>query len=68
MALSQWQNELMQCLLEKGLPKEDLFSVMLVLTKEEKGRKLMAFLKENETLSPDDICKRAGEIAFQETT
>lgn len=39
---------------------------MLVLTKEEKGQKMMSFLKESETLTPDDICKRAGEIAFEE--
>ncbi len=66
MAFSPWQNDLIQLLAEKGLPREDIFSVMLVLTKEEKGQKMTAFLKENKGLSPDDICKKAGEIAFEE--
>ncbi|MBR4288972.1 MAG: hypothetical protein IKT50_06010, partial [Clostridia bacterium] len=65
-AFSSWQNDLIQLLMDKGLPREDIFSVMLVLTKEEKGQKMMSFLKESETLTPDDICKRAGEIAFEE--
>ncbi len=66
MAFSSWQNDLIQLLMEKGLPREDIFSVMLVLTKEEKAQKMMTFLKENNALTPDDICKRAGEIAFEE--
>lgn len=66
MAFSSWQNDLIQLLMEKGLPREDIFSVMLVLTKEDKGQKMMSFLKESEMLTPDDICKRAGEIAFEE--
>jgi len=66
MAFSSWQKDLIQLLAEKGLPREDIFSVMLVLTKEEKGKKMTAFLQENETLTPDDICKKAGEIAFEE--
>lgn len=67
MAFTQWQNDLVQLLVEKGLPREDIFSVMLVLTKEEKGAKMLAYLKETDKPSPDDICKRAGEIAFEET-
>lgn len=66
MAFSLWQNDLIQLLMEKGLPREDIFSVMLVLTKEEKAQKMMAFLRENNALTSDDICKRAGEIAFEE--
>lgn len=66
MAFSSWQSDLMQLLMKKGLSREDIFSVMLVLTKEDKGQKMMAFLSEREVLTPDDICKRAGEIAFEE--
>ena len=66
MDLTEWQAELMKALTEKGLPREDVFSVMLVLTKEEKGRRMLAFLREKEALSPDEIREMAGKIAFGE--
>ena len=63
MEFSQWQQELLSRLCEKGLSKEDVFSVMLVLTKEEKGRQMLSFL-EQENLDSEAICRKAGEIAF----
>ena len=66
MELSAWQNDLVSCLAEKGLPREDLFSVMLVLSRPEKGEKMLKFLRETENVTPDDICQKAGEIAFEE--
>ncbi len=68
MELKSWQNDLMSSLVEKGLPREDLFSVMLVLSRPEKGEKMLEFLRTASHLSPDDICKKAGEIAFEEET
>ena len=65
MEFVEWQEELMRVLVEKGLPREDLFSVMLVLTKEEKGRKMLAFLQESGALTPDEIREKAGKIAFE---
>lgn len=66
MELSLWQKELLALLSEKGLPQADLYSVMLVLTKEEKGRAMIAFLKERTGLTADEICEQAGKIAFGE--
>ena len=65
MQFSQWQKELIEKLSEKGLTKEDIFSVMLVLTREEKGRAMLSFL-ENAPCDSDVICEKAGEIAFSE--
>lgn len=65
MEFSSWQKELIEKLSEKGLTREDIFSVMLVLTKEEKGRAMLSFL-ETEELDSDLICQKAGEIAFSE--
>ena len=63
-----WQTELLSALAAKGLPREDTFSVMLVLTKEEKGRQMLSFLRERGELTPDEICEKAGEIAFEGRT
>ena len=68
MEFTDWPRELLSLLAEKGLPREDIFSVMLVLTKEEKGRKMLSFLRERDSLSPDEICEAAGSIAFEENT
>ncbi|MBQ3865380.1 MAG: hypothetical protein II776_00635 [Clostridia bacterium] len=65
MEWNEWQSELLALLAKKGLPREDVFSVMLVLTKEEKGRRMIAFLREKGDLTPDEICQKAGEIAFE---
>ena len=65
MEFSQWQKDLTKKLAEKGLSKEDIFSVMLVLTREEKGKAMLSFL-ENAPCDSDVICQRAGEIAFSE--
>ena len=56
----------MGLLSEKGLPPTDVYSVMLVLTKEEKGQAMISFLKEREDFTVDEICEKAGKIAFGE--
>ena len=58
----------MALLVEKGLSRSDVLSVMLVLSSEEKGKKMLSYLKEEKELDSDAICKRAGEIAFGENT
>ena len=65
MEFSAWQTELLEKLREKGVSREDIFSIMLVLTKEEKGKKLLSFL-ETEEADSERICQKAGEIAFSE--
>lgn len=65
MQFSPWQRELLEKLSRKGLSKEDIFSVMLVLTREEKGREMLRFL-EADHLDSEAICQKAGEIAFSE--
>ena len=62
------QKELLEALVRKGLSKEDTYSVMLVLTKEEKAKKMLSFLREKETLSSDEICEYAGFLAFEKNT
>ena len=64
MELSDLQKDLLAALTERGLPREDVFSVMLVLTKEEKTRAMLTFLRENGDLDADAIREKAGEIAF----
>lgn len=66
MDLKDFQTKLLFLLSQKGLSKEDMYSVMLVLTKEEKAKKMIAFLEETGASSPDDICEMAGKIAFGE--
>ena len=67
MELTEWQKELMEALQKVGLSREDILSVMLVLTREEKGRELLAFLSQKENPTPDEVCERAGQIAFGNT-
>ena len=66
MEFVDWQEELIRELVKKGLPREDLFSVVLVLTKEEKGRRMLSFLRESGSLSVDEIREMAGKIAFED--
>ncbi len=63
MAFSTWQKELLEKLSEKGLSREDIYSVMLVLTREEKGREMLLFL-ESEDARGEEIFRKAGEIAY----
>ena len=58
------QKELMAALAEKGLRREDILSVMLVLTREEKVRAMLSFLSENTVLTVDEIFRKAGSLAF----
>jgi len=64
MNFSDVQKRLMNLLMEKKLPREDLYSVMLVLTKEEKAEKMILALEKKEDWTPDEICQIAGEIAY----
>lgn len=66
MQLNEVQKKLFDLLVEKKLPQTDLFSVMLVLTKEEKARKMIDYLLREESPTPDQICEQAGKIAFEE--
>ena len=66
MELTALQKELMAALSEKGLRREDILSVMLVLTREEKARAMLAFLSEKEALSADEVFQKAGELAFSQ--
>lgn len=54
----------MAALAEKGLRREDILSVMLVLTREEKVRAMLSFLSENTVLTVDEIFRKAGSLAF----
>ena len=66
MELSALQKELLEALGQRGLSREDMISVMLVLSREEMAKQMLSFLKENENLSADDICEKAGKLAFGE--
>ncbi len=67
MELKPWQKNLSEALVEAGLSREDILPVMLVLTKEEKGIAMLDFLRSAQNLSADEICRKAGEIAFSES-
>lgn len=62
----EFQEELLSLLAGHGLAREDIFSVMLVLTKKEKADEMISFLKQNKSLSADAIREKAGKIAFGE--
>lgn len=66
MEWQDWQTELLTLLGNAGVSKEDIFSVMLVLTNEDKGKKMIACLREHPAWTADDICRTAGEIAFSD--
>lgn len=64
MELNETQKELVAQLVRHKLSQTDVFSVMLVLTKEEKAKEMLSFLKEKEDFTPDEIFQKAGEIAY----
>ena len=66
MELNTQQKELVEALAEKGLSRTDIFSVMLVLNREDKAEQMIAFLQGNPHLTVDEICEKAGKIAFGE--
>jgi len=68
MELTELQKEMMELLAAKKLEREEIFSVMLVLTKEEKIKKMITYLKEKPGALPDEIFESAGRIAFEEET
>lgn len=51
---------------QRGLSREDVISVMLVLSREELGKQMLVYLQENESLTADEICEKAGKLAFGE--
>ncbi len=65
-ALSDLQKEMMARLAGYGLSREDIFSVMLMLTKEEKAQELLQFLQENKELTSDQIREKTARIAFHD--
>ena len=58
------QKELLTCLQEKGFARNDILSVMTVLSSQEKLEAMMEFLRGEESVSPDDLFRKAGELAF----
>ena len=64
--LTQTGKELLALLSERGFSKEDIFSVMLVLTKEEKALAFLAFLKDNENAPYEAVMEECARIAFGE--
>lgn len=66
MEFSSWQKELLGLLCEKGLSREDVYSVMLVLSRQELGENMLFWLKENPSADPDSIFQKAGTLAFGE--
>ena len=67
MELNEIQKELVAVLTEKGLSREDLFSVMLMLTKEEKARDFLLKVKEKEKWDAEELRRLCAEIAFRDT-
>ena len=65
MEIQAWQKELMATLVEKGLCREDILSVMLVLSREEPANRMLTFLRQKDHLTADEICEVAGKIAFE---
>ncbi|MBR7165779.1 MAG: hypothetical protein IKD18_05815 [Clostridia bacterium] len=64
MEFSTWQKELLVLLCEKGISREDVYSVMLVLSRQELGEKMISWLKENPAADPEAIFQKAGTLAF----
>ena len=52
--------------LKKGLSRNDILSVMMVLTTEEKVGEMMSFLQNRDKISPDEVFQMAGKIAYGE--
>ena len=61
MEFSTWQKELLVLLCEKGISREDVYSV---LSRQELGEKMISWLKENPAADPEAIFQKAGTLAF----
>ena len=66
MEFLSWQKELIEILAKKGLSRNDILSVMMVLTTEERAGELMSFLQNRDKISPDEVFQMAGKIAYGE--
>ena len=64
MEILTWQKELLRLLCEKGISREDVYSVMLVLSRRELGEEMISWLKENPTVDPEAIFQKAGTLGF----
>ncbi len=65
---TDFRKELLNLLLQRGLSRDEVLSVSFAVAREEQMKTLIAFLKENENLSIDDIFQKAGQIAFGKTS
>ena len=66
MEFLSWQKELIEILAKKGLSRNDILSVMMVLTTKERVEGMINALKERGEITPDEVFEIAGKIAFGE--
>ena len=66
MEFLSWQKELIEILAKKGLSRNDILSVMMVLTTKERVEGMINALKERGEITPDEVFEMAGKIAFGE--
>jgi hypothetical protein len=60
------QKELLALLTERAFSRNDILSVMTVLSSREKVEAMIGFLRSEKEISPDDLFRKAGELAFGE--
>ncbi len=58
------QKELLTLLKGRDFSRDDILSVMTVLSSQEKVQAMIGFLRSETIISPDDLFRKAGEVAF----
>ena len=67
MELNDTQKEVLEKLASFGLGREDIFSIMLMLTKEAKARDFLARIQEKKTCEAEELRRLCAEVAFRDT-
>ena len=64
MQLTAAQEKILAELRRLGLPREDIFAVMLMLSREEKAAAFLEAVKDLPSADADEVRRLCGEIAF----
>ncbi len=64
MQLTETQDKILAELRRLSLPREDIFAVMLMLSREEKAKAFLEALQNLPSADADEVRRLCGEIAF----
>ena len=64
MELTACQKEILVQLERLAMPREDIFAVMLMLSREDKAASFLEAIRSLDRADPDDLRRLCGRIAF----